>query len=179
GFDSAYTEKAVWHNTILPFTRNVIGSMDYTPVAFSNQQFPHKTSFGHELALSVVFESGILHFADNCESYRALPEAPKTFLKTVPVVWDSTLLLSGYPGKDCVMARKSGDNWYIGGINGTSEKQSWEIDLSRLNGGDFSAFVIADGSTATEFSTAEKALKSGDKLKVEVLPYGGFVATLK
>ena len=178
GFDGEYTEKAVWHNTILPFTRNVIGSMDYTPVAFSNQQFPHKTSFGHELALSVVFESGILHFADNCESYRELPEAPKTFLKTVPVVWDSTLLLTGYPGKDCVMARRSGDKWYIGGINGTSEKQSWEIDLSRLNGGDFSASVISDGEINTSFLSAEVGLKTGEKLKVEVLPYGGFVATL-
>jgi hypothetical protein len=178
-FDSAYTEKAVWHNTILPFTRNVIGSMDYTPVTFTNQKYPHKTSFGHELALSIVFESGILHLADNYESYRTLPEAPKNFLKTVPVVWDSTLLLAGYPGKDCVMARKSGDSWYIGGINGTSEKQSWEIDLSRLKGQDFSASVITDGATDKEFLSSEIAIKAGEKLKVEVLPFGGFVAVLK
>jgi hypothetical protein len=179
GFDSSYTEKAVWHNTILPFTRNVIGSMDYTPVTFSNQKFPHKTSFGHELALSIVYDSGILHLADNCESYRSLPEAPKNFLKTVPVVWDSTLLLAGYPGKDCVIARKAGNSWYIGGINGTAEKQSWEIDLSRLNGQDFSVSVIADGPTATEFASFKTTLKSGDKLKVDVLPYGGFVAEMK
>ncbi len=179
GFDTTYTENAVWHNTILPFTRNVIGSMDYTPVTFSNQKFPHKTSFGHELALSVVFESGILHFADNCESYRALPEAPKNFIKTVPAAWDSTLLLAGYPGKDCVMARKSGDTWYIGGINGTDENRSWEIDLSRLNGSDFSASVITDGETNSTFSASEMLLKSGEKLKVKVLPFGGFVATLK
>jgi hypothetical protein len=178
-FDSAYTEKAVWHNTILPFTRNVIGSMDYTPVTFTNQKYPHKTSFGHELALSIVFESGILHLADNCESYRTLPEAPKNFLKTVPVVWDSTLLLAGYPGKDCVMARKAGNSWYIGGINGTDEKQSWEIDLSRLNGQDFSASVITDGATDKEFLSSETAIKAGEKLKVDVLPFGGFVAVLK
>jgi alpha-glucosidase len=179
GFDGEYTEKAVWHNTILPFTRNVIGSMDYTPVTFSNQKYPHKTSFGHELALSVVYESGILHLADNCESYRALPEAPKNFLKNVPVVWDSTLLLAGYPGKDCVMARKSGDAWYIGGINGTSEKLSWEIDLARLKGQDFSASVITDGATDKEFLSSETAIKAGEKLKVEVLPFGGFVAKLR
>ena len=94
------------------------------------------------------------------------------------MVWDSTLLLTGYPGKDCVMARRSGDKWYIGGINGTSEKQSWEIDLSRLNGGDFSASVISDGEINTSFLSAEVGLKTGEKLKVEVLPYGGFVATL-
>jgi hypothetical protein len=179
GFDSLYTENAVWHNTILPFTRNVIGSMDYTPVTFSNQKFPHKTSFGHELALSIVFESGILHFADNCETYSSLPEAPKNFIKTVPVTWDSTLLLAGYPGKDCVLARKSGDTWFIGGINGTNEKLSWEIDLSRLNGSGFSVSVIADGDSNTSFSSSETEIKSGEKLKVEVLPFGGFVATLK
>jgi hypothetical protein len=178
-FDSSYTEKSVWHNTILPFTRNVIGSMDYTPVTFSNQRFPHKTTFGHELALAVVFESGILHFADNCESYRALPEAPKDFLKTVPAAWDSTFLLGGYPGTDCVIARKSGDTWYVAGINGTDENRSWEIDLSRLNGGDFSAEVITDGETGTTFSTSVATIQSGDKLKVGVLPFGGFVATLK
>ena len=179
GFDSTYTENAVWHNTILPYTRNVIGSMDYTPVTFSNQKFPHKTTFGHELALSVVYESGILHLADNCESYRSLSEAPKNFLKNVPVVWDETFLLDGYPGKDCVMARKSGDIWYIGGINGTNEKKLWEIDLSRLGDRNFSASIITDGETETGFSNMETALKDGDKLKVEVLPFGGFVATLK
>jgi hypothetical protein len=178
-FDSAYTEKAIWHNTILPFTRNVIGSMDYTPVTFSNQKYPHKTTFGHELALSIVFESGILHLADNCESYRTLPEAPKNFLKDVPVVWDSSLLLAGYPGKDCVIARKSGDTWYIAGIIGTNEKKSWEIDLLRLEGTDFSGIVITDGETEKEFSYSEFNLKAGDKLMVNVLPYGGFVAVLK
>lgn len=178
-FDENYPEKAVWHNTILPFTRNVIGSMDYTPVTFSNQKNPHKTTYGHELALSVVFESGILHLADNFESYKTLPEAPKKFLQTVPVVWDSTMLLAGYPGKDCVIARQSGEIWYIGGINGTSEKQAWEIDLSRLPQKDRAAAIITDGTTATEFATSEISLKTGEKLKVEVLPYGGFVATLK
>jgi hypothetical protein len=131
------------------------------------------------LALSVVFESGILHLADNCESYRSLPKAPKNFLKTVPVIWDETLLLAGYPGKDCIMARKSGDTWYIGGINGTSEKQSWEIDLSRLPQKDWAAKVITDGATNMEFLSSETEIKIGEKLKVEVLPFGGFVAVLK
>ncbi len=178
GFDSAFTEKAVWHNAILPYTRNVIGSMDYTPVALSDQKFPHITTFGYELALSVVFESGILHFADKGESYLSLPEAPKAFLKNVPATWDESMLLAGYPGKDCVMARKSGDTWYVAGINGTGEKQSWEIDLGRLGEKDFSALIITDGATDKEFSTTETVISKGEKLKVEVLPYGGFASVL-
>ncbi|MEP6948990.1 MAG: glycoside hydrolase family 97 catalytic domain-containing protein, partial [Ginsengibacter sp.] len=54
-----FTMAAPGHNTILPFTRNVVGPMDYTPVTFTNSQYPHVTSYGHELALSVLFESGI------------------------------------------------------------------------------------------------------------------------
>ncbi|RPH68391.1 glycoside hydrolase family 97 protein, partial [bacterium] len=91
-FDSLYPEKAVWHNTILPFTRNVVGSMDYTPVAFTNQKYPHQTTRGYEMALSIVFESGVLHFADRVEAYQALPEKPKEFLKNIPVTWDETRL---------------------------------------------------------------------------------------
>jgi hypothetical protein len=78
-----------------------------------------------------------------------------------------------------VIARKTGDVWYIGGINGTNEKKSWEIDLSRLEGVDFSGIVITDGETDKQFSWSELTLKAGDKLLVDVLPYGGFVATLK
>lgn len=178
-FDENYPEMAKWHNTILPLTRNVVGSMDYTPVTFSNQRYPHITTFGHELALSVVFESGIQHYASDCNSYLTLPDAPKNFLKTVPAAWDKTILLAGYPGKDCVLARKSGDTWYIGGINGTGEKQAWEIDLSRLPQKDWSAILITDGATEKEFNSSDISVKTGEKLKVEVLPFGGFVATLK
>lgn len=178
-FDEKYPEMAKWHNSVLPFTRNVVGSMDYTPVTFSDQRYPHLTTFGHELALSVVFESGILHLASDCKSYLTLPEAPKNFLKNVPAAWDETMLLAGYPGQDCVIARKSGDTWYLGGVNGTGEKLSWEIDLSRLGNKDFTAAVTTDGITATEFSSSEINLIPEEKLKVEVLPYGGFVATLK
>nr|MDA3817286.1 glycoside hydrolase family 97 catalytic domain-containing protein [Prolixibacteraceae bacterium] len=63
------TTTAPEHNTVMPFTRNVIGSMDYTPVTFTNSQHPHITSYGHELALSVVFESALQHMADRPDGY--------------------------------------------------------------------------------------------------------------
>ena len=83
------------------------------------------------------------------------------------------------PRKSCVIARKSGETWFLGGINGTSEKQAWEIDLSRLPQKDWSAILITDGATEKEFNSSEISVKTGEKLKVEVLPFGGFVATLK
>ncbi|NJO68364.1 MAG: hypothetical protein HC830_02990 [Bacteroidetes bacterium] len=179
GFDSLFTEHAVWQNTIIPFTRNVVGSVDFTPVTFSNQKFPHQTTYGHELALSIVFESGIVHLADKVEAYRVLPAEPKQFLKNLPVTWDETILLQGYPGKECVIARKNGDTWYIGGINGTQTPTKWDIDLSRLGNQDFKASVISDGENDKSFKSFDAVVKSGEKLQVEVLPGGGFVAILK
>ncbi|HJZ41542.1 MAG TPA: glycoside hydrolase family 97 catalytic domain-containing protein [Bacteroidales bacterium] len=179
GFDSLYPEKAIWHNTILPFTRNVVGSMDYTPVTFGNQKFPHQTTNGHELALSIVFESGILHLADFAESYRNLPAAVRSFLKKIPVAWDETCLLEGEPGKYCIIARRNGNTWYIGGINGTSTAQSWQVDLSRLTNKDFSALIISDGADNRHFSKDTRTLTAGEVMKINVLPAGGFVAILE
>ena len=117
-----YSQKASMWNTILPFTRNVIGPMDYTPVTFSNRgtkdtsdpiladKDPSKakrvTSLGHELALSVVFECGIQHFADRAKSYLAQPDYVIDFLKEVPVAWDNSYLIDGYPGEYSIIARK-------------------------------------------------------------------------
>ncbi|MGX8697964.1 MAG: glycoside hydrolase family 97 catalytic domain-containing protein, partial [Prevotella sp.] len=58
---SYMTDNGARINCLLPYTRNVVGPMDYTPVAFTHSQHPHRTSFAHELALSVAFESGIQH----------------------------------------------------------------------------------------------------------------------
>ncbi len=107
-FAEDYPAKAPWHNTILPFTRNAVGPMDYTPCAFTDDRYPHRTSNAHELALSVVFETGWLHFADRVSAYRDLPDGPKRFLREVPVVWDDTRLIDGEPGKLAVIARRHG-----------------------------------------------------------------------
>ena len=67
-FRQAFTTRAAWLNTVLPFTRNVIGPMDYTPVTFTDVRYPRTTTNAHEPAQSVVFESGIQHFADSVEA---------------------------------------------------------------------------------------------------------------
>ena len=116
-----FTAKAASHNATLPFTRNVIGPMDYTPCAFSDSQHPHITTHAHELALTVLFESGLQHLADKPESYFAQPQEVQDFLSHLPSIWDETRFVSGYPGESAVIARRSGSTWYIAGINGTDE----------------------------------------------------------
>lgn len=127
------TNKAAAHNATLPFTRNVIGSMDYTPCAFTDSQHPHITTHAHELALTALFESGIQHLADRPESFLAQPQEVKDYLSNLPTAWDDTVLLGGYPGEYVMVARRKGDKWWISAINGTDAPVDMtEIDYSRL-----------------------------------------------
>lgn len=173
------TDKAAAHNATLPFTRNVVGPMDYTPVTFTDSQHKHITSHGHELALSVVFESGIQHFADRPSGYRDLPEPPKNFLKTVPVAWDDTKLIDGYPGEKVVIARKKGGQWYLGGINGTDGVKTLAITFDFLENQTAQLELIQDGEDRTSFKTEKMTVKKGQTIEVPCLPRGGFVGTLQ
>jgi Glycoside hydrolase 97/Glycosyl-hydrolase 97 N-terminal/Glycosyl-hydrolase 97 C-terminal, oligomerisation len=173
------TNKAAGHNTTLPFTRNVIGSMDYTPVTFSNSQHPHITSYGHELALSVVFESGFQHFADCPDSYGSLPTKPKQFLKNVPISWDDTKLIDGYPADKVIIARKKGTQWYIGGLNGKDESQTLNVRFDFIGDGQYNLHLIKDGDDGKSFTTEAVTVKRGDVIGLKCLPRGGFVGILK
>ncbi len=173
------TTTAAEHNNTLPFTRNVIGSMDYTPVTFTNSQFPHITSYGHELALSVVFESAMQHMADRPEGYYELPDAAKTFLKHVPSTWDDIKLLDGYPGKFTVMARKKGADWYIGGLNSGRRDKVQNLKFDFLpEGASYKLTLIADGEHDKSFSTKYIVVNKSSSIDVKMLRLGGFVAHL-
>ena len=128
-----FTNKAASHNATLPFTRNVIGPMDYTPCTFSDSQHPHITTNAHELALTVLFESGLQHLADKPESYLAQPKEVQDFLSNLPNIWDETRFVSGYPGKSVVLARRYGTTWYVAGINGLDEENELQANLDFIN----------------------------------------------
>ena len=164
-----FTDKAASHNTTLPFTRNVIGPMDYTPCAFSDSQHPHITSLAHELALTVLYESGLQHLADRPESFLAQPKEVQDFLGQLPTVWDETRYVSGYPGESAVLARRSGNTWYVAGINGKDDPQILKTDLGFIGKGSVQMFVD-DASGKWQISTISK-LPS----QVECQPRGGFV----
>lgn len=174
------TTTAPEHNTILPFTRNVVGPMDYTPVTFTNSQYPHITSFGHELALSVVFESGLQHLADRPEGYYGLPDAARTFLKEVPAAWDDTKLLDGYPGRDLIIARRKGAQWYIGGISSERFERTKNLNFNFLpDNKKYKLTLIADGKHDKDFSTQYKVVDKSSTLSIKLLRRGGFAAVLK
>jgi len=174
------TTTAPEHNTVLPFTRNVVGPMDYTPVTFTNSQYPHITSYGHELALSVLFESGLQHLADRPSGYYNLPDAARTFLKEVPAAWDDTKYLGGYPGRDVIIARQKGDTWFIGGISSERFERTRNISFSFLpDGVKYKITLISDGIHDKELVTRYMVVDKSSSLNVRLLRRGGFAAKLK
>ena len=138
------TNAAAAHNATLPFTRNVIGPMDYTPCTFTDSQNPHITTDCHELALPILFESGLQHMADRPEAYLGLPSEIKGLLSHLPSAWDDTRLLAGYPGQSAVIARRSGDLWYVAGINGTDNEITIEPDYSRMGDDVYILSLVTD-----------------------------------
>ena len=164
-----FTKKAASHNATLPYTRNVIGPMDYTPCAFSDSQHPHITSNAHELALTVLYESGLQHLADRPESFLAQPQEVQDFLGRLPVAWDETRFVSGYPGKSAVLARRSGDTWYVAGINGLDEPQTLATDLGFIGKG--KALLFADDGEGQWKIGPVDTIPS----RIDCQPRGGFL----
>lgn len=163
------------HNTILPFTRNVVGPMDYTPVTFSASDEQPETTVGHELALSVVFESGIQHFADEIETYRDMPKA-ENFLAKVPVVWDKTKFINGRPGSLATIARKdrNSPDWYIGSIS-ASEAQGIDVSLSFLDDDQVYAMKITrDDNRGENLVVEQSTATANDTVSIDIPENGGF-----
>ena len=162
-----FTNRAARHNATLPFTRNVIGPMDYTPCTFSDSQHPHITSHGHELALTVLFESGLQHLADRPESYLAQPQEVQQFLSSLPAAWDETRFVAGYPGEYVIMARRSGNKWYLAGINGTDEVKEVPLPFQGKN-----ATLFTDAAGKDQTWRIEKQKKTPKSVVFQ--PRGGF-----
>ena len=93
----------------------------------------------------MLFESPMLHWADKPESYLVQPEEVKSFMSALPTTWDETRLLGGYPGEWVVIARRSGNTWYIAGINGKDEPQTLTFDTSFLPKGKYTLFTDKAG----------------------------------
>ncbi len=170
-----FTRKAARHNATLPFTRNVIGSMDYTPCAFSDSQHPHITTHAHELALTALYESGIQHIADSPESLLAQPLEVRNYLSMLPTVWDETRFISGYPGESVVMARRKGNTWYVAGINGTDEAKTLDVCLPIKNA---RGILFEDGNPSKNPWKITR-INSNEITAITCLPRGGFVMVIQ
>jgi hypothetical protein len=160
------------HNVTLALTRNVVGPMDYTPVTFSADN--RATSAGHELALSVAFESGLQHLADGREVYADRPDA-EWFLERVPAAWDETVVLDAWPGTEATVARRRDGDWFVGSIT-AGPARTVEAPASFLPA-ERETVLIRDGES-DDLVRESTVLGPGEALSVAVAGNGGFCAYL-
>jgi hypothetical protein len=158
----------------LVFTRNVLGSMDYTPVTFSARN--RDSTLAHRLALAVVYESGLQHFADTPESYAQHPEAAQT-LTDVPTAWDDIRLLAGAPDRDAIVARRAGATWWIGAISAT-DAATRTVPLDFLPAGRGYRLHLVRDNGSGGLAVEDRTVTSADRLTVALDRHGGYVAEL-
>ena len=143
------------HNVILAYTRMLAGPMDYTPGGFRNVtraafeprnvQPEVMATRAHELSLFVVFESAFEMVADYPGAYKDQPELP--FLKAVPTVWDETRVLNGQVGEWITIARRHGQDWFLGSITDWTPREL-DVPLDFLGNGRYTAEIYADAPDA-------------------------------
>jgi alpha-glucosidase len=174
------------HNVTLPFTRMLLGPMDYTPGGFHNvksQDFVPRdrlplvqTTRGQALAMYVVYESPLQAVADTPDAY--LGQTGFDFLKAVPASWDETRFLAGEIGHFIVIARRCGLHWFVGAMTNEDDR-TLEISLEFLGEGRFCATIYADGDTPSALVVTEKATGRGDFIALKLAPSGGAAIRLE
>ncbi|NIJ45090.1 alpha-glucosidase [Wenyingzhuangia heitensis] len=179
------------NHVILPFTRNVVGPMDYTPGSMKSvhPEYWHANwtnpmsigTRGHQLALFVVFESGLQMLADNPSDYYKEDECTR-FITDVPTTWDETIVISGKIGEHIVVAKRKGKDWYVGGIT-NDEGRKISIDFSFLEKGNkYEMDLFVDGvnadSYAIDYKRESKSITSKSKEVITMTLNGGFAAKL-
>lgn len=180
------------HNVDLVFTRMLMGPMDYTPGGLRNSakkdfnvcwNLPQtQGTRAHQTAMYIVYFAPLQMLCDSASEYLKNPEILK-FMSETPTTWDETKVIEGKLGKYIIVARRSGDDWYIGGMCDWDGREA-DIDLSQILQPDtaYKAEIISDGANAgkigTDFKYSVKELSSSDRLKLKMAPGGGFAVKL-
>lgn len=179
------------HNITLAYTRGLLGPLDYTPGGFRHvtpQQFPAKqkyldpvvmTTRGAALAMYVVYESGVQMVSDSPPAYRKADgswEDGVDFLKAVPATWDETRFLQGDIGEYVVVARRSGEDWYIGAMS--DRARTIELPLDFLGAGHYRARSWQDGASVSTLRVLDQPISQGKRLKLRLAASGGAAAII-
>jgi len=178
-FEQKDTDKAPKHLTMMPYARNVVGPMDFTPVCFGEiVGKKRRTSNAFELALTVILQSGIQHYVEIPESMALQPDFVKDYMRSVPRRWDDIKFIDGYPGKYVVLARRCGDKWYLAGINSQPEMLRLNLNLTPLKlAANEKVTLFTDGENNRSFKKIDVNI-TNDRLELELKPNGGFVVVL-
>ncbi|SDS64471.1 glycoside hydrolase family 97 protein [Gramella sp. MAR_2010_147] len=178
----------------LPFMRNAVGAMDYTPGAMISMQpeiyhsqRPNSAGIGtrvYQMALFIIFESGLQMLADSPSNYYRERESTE-FITQVPVTWDETRALDNKIGEYVIVAKRKGDKWYIGGMTNNDEKERvFEVNLDFLENDDsYNMIYFEDGVNAErqamDYRKGEAQLDNESSIKIKMARNGGFVAVIE
>lgn len=179
------------HDLNICFTRMLSGMMDYTPGAMRNY---NKTDFSpsysnpgsmgtrcHQLAMYVVYEAPLQMLSDSPSNYYREPECAD-FISKMKTVWDETRVLKAKVGDYILIARRSGKDWYIGGLTDFDER-SFEMPLSFLGAGNYQMEIMEDGlnteKMASDYKRTVKKVNSASVIQVLMASGGGWAAICK
>lgn len=180
-FGQGSANRAPEHSVMSALVRNAFDPMDFTPMnLYKIPRIKRVTTSAFELATSVLFLSGIQHYAESPDGMAHVPEQVKDFLRTLPDSWDDVEFIDGYPGKLYVVARKSGNTWYVAGINGESTEKQLTLDLSFIK--NKKCDLITSGAVDNEepsFNFATAVVPSSGKMNVTLKANDGFVAVFR
>lgn len=169
------------HYAALPFTRLVAGHADFLP-AYVRTKYLRNTTATFQAATALVTHSSFVSWPDHPDDYLASPFLG--LIQALPLVWDETRVLPGSAiGRLAAFARRSGDDWYVGVVNGTDEPRSWSTDLAFLGSGKFTATLYRDAAPHRTLPAIEtgRVLEAGagSRLHAELSGGGGFVAWIR
>jgi alpha-glucosidase len=179
------------HNLIIPFTRMIAGPLDYEGGGMINAQKndfrivdPSPMTQGtrlHQLAMYVVYESPLQYLAGNICDYLKEPDYA-AFFSRIPVEWDETVVLQGKISDYILIARRSGNDWWVGAMTDWTPRLL-ELNFSFLGSGNFEAEIYKDGINAdvyaSDYATEKRQVTSADKLTINMAPGGGWVGWFK
>jgi len=176
-FNQCDANQAPAHSVMCAMVRNVFDPMDFTPMNLHRiPRIKRITTAAFELATSVLFLSGIQHYAESPDGMEHVPETVKNFLRKLPNNWDDVKFIDGYPGKFFVVARKAGSKWYVAGINGESNSRDITMDLSFFK--NKKGQLISSGSDAGQepsFVINNVSVPTNNQFKVSLKGNDGFV----
>ncbi|MDR0845396.1 MAG: glycoside hydrolase family 97 protein [Tannerella sp.] len=179
----------------LPFMRNVLGPMSFTPGSMLNVQpenygkglRPNLVMIGtrvQHMAYYVLFESGLQMIADSPRQFDQNPDC-RDYIFSTPVTWDETHVLAAEVGQYVIVAKRNGNKWWIGGItNNTEKSREFDVTLDFLpQGKNYRLTAFEDGLNADrqamDYSIRKQEVKPGDKIHIKMARNGGWAAILE
>lgn len=182
-FNQSDCDIEAFNAALHPFIRNSLGSMEFGGTFLQHRlnRNPEKgntrrTGDIFQLATAILFQSAIQNFALTPACLTEAPQFEIDFMKAVPTTWDETVLIDGYPGRYVVLARRSGDRWYVAAINADSETKKIKLNLPMLAGKTVDAYTERMPRKKEGLymvgSVAEKTIPT-DGMYEFVLPTGG------